>query len=125
MARTPRRRKMTPAPVTEAEDYSTGETTPVTNWPTVQQPLARLDAPPVVAPPAVAPDPDFLRQSAEPMTSEEQGAWLTKVGREFWKAGASHVRYSVHPDRPNLRLVEGWREHPGKEGAPRWQLTDG
>lgn len=70
------------------------------------------------------PVPDFLRQSAEEMTTEQQGAWLSVVGREFQRKGAKHLRYSVDPER-GIRLVEGWYEHPGSEGEPRWQEVAG
>lgn len=70
-------------------------------------------------------EPDFIRQSAEDMTDVEQGAWFTQAGREFYEAGAKHVRYSVHPRKKNLRLVEGWIAVPANEGDPRWQEADG
>lgn len=68
---------------------------------------------------------DFVAQSAKPMTGPEREAWLTDVKREMKHRGATHFRFSTHPDIPHLHLVEGWRSTPANEGDPRWALASG
>lgn len=70
-------------------------------------------------------EPDYIRQSGDVMDQDQQSAWFEEARAEAEDEGAKHLRYSVHPDIPNLRLVEGWSIRPGNEGDPRWQLTAG
>jgi hypothetical protein len=70
-------------------------------------------------------EPDYIRQSGDPMTEGEQVSWFQEARAEAEAEGAMHLRYSVHPEIPNLRLVEGWKDRPSNEGEPRWQLQAG
>lgn len=68
-------------------------------------------------------EPDFIAQNGEPMTRDERLDWIRARIND---AGAPRlVRASVHPDMPNLTLVEAWNEPPPnyEQGEPRWQLT--
>lgn len=70
-------------------------------------------------------EPEYLRQSGDPMSDGEQVSWFQEARAEAEAEGVTHLRYSVHPEIPNLRLVEGWSTRPANEGEPRWQLTAG
>lgn len=70
-------------------------------------------------------DPDYLRQSGDPMTDDQQVAWFQAAKSEAEGEGVKHLRYSVHPTIPNLRIVEGWAVRPANEGDPRWQFQAG
>lgn len=70
-------------------------------------------------------EPEYLAQSGEPLTDAEQSAWFQRRRQEAEAEGATHLRYSVHPEIPNLRLIEGWAARPANEGEPRWQLQAG
>lgn len=72
-----------------------------------------------------AAEPEYLRQSGDPMTEAGQTAWFQGARQEAEAEGVTHLRYSVHPYIPNLRLVEGWAERPANERVPRWQFQAG
>jgi hypothetical protein len=74
-------------------------------------------------------EPIYVRQAAESMSIPERRAWLTEAGKEAAAKGATFCRYSMHPDIPDLVMVEGWSASvsevmaAGGQGEPRWALT--
>lgn len=68
-------------------------------------------------------EPDYLAQTAEPMDDTERRAWIRARADDAHAAGAVQCRVSMHPDIPNLLLMEGWNERPDSEGEPRWQFA--
>ena len=70
------------------------------------------------------PDPDFLFQTEEPMNDVEHHAWVSRCLREVRDRGATFFRVSQHDERPNLVLIECWRDEPEDKGAPRFRRKD-
>jgi hypothetical protein len=74
-------------------------------------------------------EPDFLAQNGDCESSAAMFAWFKKQRENAEAKGATHHRYSVHPEQRSLILYEGWREPPWNddgllmEGAPRWQIS--
>lgn len=68
-------------------------------------------------------EPDFIFQTAEPMTSEQRMEWLLLHSREANEDGATFHRATIHPDIPHLTLLESWKVHPDDQGEPRFALT--
>lgn len=68
-------------------------------------------------------EPDFISQTAEPMSSQERKEWAELQGREAIAKGATWHRWSQHPNDKNLLLYEGWKVRPEDEGEPRFQLV--
>jgi hypothetical protein len=68
-------------------------------------------------------EPDFLSQTAEPMTPAERSMWFQARAREARASGAAHMRATVHPDDENLLLFEAWKVRPDDEGEPRFQFS--
>lgn len=68
-------------------------------------------------------DPDFIAQTAEPMTADEARVWYVSSAEAMRQQGAPWFRYSWDDRSGQLRLVEGWKERPEHQGEPRWQLT--
>jgi hypothetical protein len=66
-------------------------------------------------------EPDFVSQTAEPLTPEQGGNWCRQRAREAERKGAAHHRFTFHPDR-RILLYEGWKVRPDDEGEPRFQL---
>jgi hypothetical protein len=68
-------------------------------------------------------EPNFIAQTAEPAPPDERMVWI-KAQIEFGRvAGATFFRASVHPEIPDLTLVEGWIEQPEDQGEPRFQMV--
>ena len=66
--------------------------------------------------------PDYIAQTAEPMTQDERFEWMRARTKEATAEGMTHGRFTLHPTIPNLLLVEAWKERPADEGEPRWQM---
>lgn len=67
-------------------------------------------------------EPDFLYQTSEPMTEQGRLEWSRNMAMDAFRLGGHHARVSVHPEIPDLLLVEAWKEAPEDMGEPRWQL---
>ena len=68
-------------------------------------------------------DPDFVAQTAEPMTRDERLAWFQERNREFKERGATWAQYSVDDaDNPKIALFEGWLVRPKEQPAPHFQM---
>ena len=68
--------------------------------------------------------PDFVAQSAEPMTGKERRAWFDCRAIEMRDRGASWLQFSVDgPEAPTITLAEGWKERPPIQPAPHFQMT--
>lgn len=68
-------------------------------------------------------EPDFIAQCGEPMTPEERMSWLKKRANEANAKGATFHRASIHPEQPDLTLLESWKVAPEDQGKPRWQMV--
>ena len=69
-------------------------------------------------------DPDFVAQTAEPMTGDERRAWFQERAREFRDSGAAWMQQSVDDTRdPMTSLAEGWLVRPKVQPAPYFQRT--
>ena len=68
-------------------------------------------------------EPDFLSQTAEPMTPEQRQEWFRFEAFQAAENGATFHRYSVHPENLELLLYEGWKVRPDNQGEPPWQLV--
>lgn len=68
-------------------------------------------------------EPDFLSQTAEPMTSERRREWYRARAREAESQGAVWHRFSYHPEQTDILLYEGWKVRPDDEGEPRFQFA--
>lgn len=69
-------------------------------------------------------EPEFLAQTAEPMTGVERQAWFRARAVEANERGLYWARYSVDDaDDPKITLIECWRECPDDHGEPRFQLV--
>ena len=69
-------------------------------------------------------EPFYIAQTAEPHVAGGRMVWFEERAAEAKAQGAQLCRFTVHPDNPDLLLVEGWREkHVPDRGDPRWQLT--
>lgn len=67
-------------------------------------------------------EPDYLAQTGEHKTPQEQREWIKQRGNEAKQQGCVHARYSWS-DAHGLLLFEGWKAPPDDEGEPRFQLT--
>lgn len=54
--------------------------------------------------------PDFIAQTAEPMSDEDARRWYSDRTQYFKDAGCKTFRASAHPSYSNFRLLEGWEE---------------
>lgn len=71
-------------------------------------------------------EPDYLAQTAEPMTPDERREWFRSRAREAGAQGCVHGRMSVDDaENPTMALVEAWKVRPSDEGEPRWQMVEG
>lgn len=68
-------------------------------------------------------EPDFISQTAEPMTTEQQRDWFQTQAAEAARNGATFHRFSHYPSDARLLLYEGWKQAPKDQGEPRFQLT--
>ena len=68
-------------------------------------------------------EPDFISQTAEPMTPEQRQEWFRWRVTEAENEGATFHRYSHHPGNPDILLHEGWKVRPDDQGEPRFQFT--
>jgi hypothetical protein len=68
-------------------------------------------------------EPDFVFQTAEPMTQEQRMEWLRLHSGEANDEGATFHRASVHPEIEHLTLLESWKVRPEDQGEPRWGLV--
>jgi hypothetical protein len=74
-------------------------------------------------------EPDFLAQNGDCKSSTEMLAWFRERRAAAEAKGATHHRFSTHPEHKTWQLYEGWRQAPFNddgilmEGAPRWQLS--
>ena len=68
--------------------------------------------------------PDFIAQSAEPMTPDERRAWFRDRYVEFRQKGATWMQQAVEPSNdPMIVLAEGWRVRPKVQPEPHFQMT--
>jgi hypothetical protein len=68
-------------------------------------------------------EPDFISQTAEPMSKVERRKWAIERAAEFFNQGATHYRLTSHETIPNLLLLEGWKVRPEDEGEPHFQFA--
>lgn len=70
-------------------------------------------------------NPDFMMQTAEPMSRDDRAEWVRKGFEDLHKKGARDMQVSIHPVIPNLVLIEAWKIPivSGKYPAPYFQLT--
>lgn len=68
-------------------------------------------------------EPYYLAQTAEPMDDQQRWAWYEDHARRAEAAGCTWRRYTIHPDRPELVLIEAWTARPDNEGEPRFQFA--
>ena len=69
-------------------------------------------------------EPDFVAQSAEPMTLDERRAWFRNRYVEFREKGASWIQQAVDPSfDPMAVLAEGWLVRPKVQPEPHFQMT--
>jgi hypothetical protein len=52
-------------------------------------------------------EPDFISQTAEPMSKSERRRWFEELGGEFSRQGATHFRLTAHETIQNLLFC--WR----------------
>ncbi len=69
-------------------------------------------------------EPNFLSQTAEPMTAAQRRAWCKARAGEADRQGARWHRYS-HDAATGALLYEGWKQRPDAEGDPRFQFVNG
>ena len=63
--------------------------------------------------------PEFVAQSAEPMTDAGRREWFLERAAEFQILGATFFQYSVNDiENPRILLVEGWRGKPPVNSLP-------
>ena len=67
-------------------------------------------------------EPDFIAQTAEPMTPDERRIWVEAQVAAGRADGATFFRASVHPEIAYLTLMEGWAKQPEDQGEQRWQM---
>jgi hypothetical protein len=68
--------------------------------------------------------PDYLAQTAEPMTRDERLAWISARSSEAKAAGCQICRASVHEVYPDLIIFEGWRDRNADQSVtPAWQFA--
>lgn len=68
-------------------------------------------------------EPDFSRQTAEPMTAREGSAWFRKAADSMTACGATWFQFSIDDaDNPKISLIEGWRERPDPQPSPHFHL---
>ena len=75
-------------------------------------------------------EPDFIAQTAELKTPDEQRRWSHFRIKEMHQLGVTFARCSIKTDKtllPNgdridneIILVEGWLEQPADQGEPRF-----
>lgn len=71
---------------------------------------------------AVSEEPEFISQTDEPMTLEEQQIWFRAKADEANARGATFHRFSRWDKvPPAILLHEGWRVRPQDQGEPRFQ----
>lgn len=68
-------------------------------------------------------EPDYLAQTAEPMDHQQRWAWCEDHARRAEEAGCTWRRYTIHQERSELLLMEGWKVRPENEGEPRFQFA--
>lgn len=66
-------------------------------------------------------EPDFIFQTAEPMSDVEHHQFIQACLTEAKTQGGTFFRVTQHEDDANLILVEVWKETPQDQGEPRWQ----
>jgi len=71
-------------------------------------------------------EPLYVAQTGDLRTRQELLQWYRERSEDARReTGCDHFRLSVHPDIPNLALIEGWKGYPENwdYGAPRFALT--
>lgn len=68
-------------------------------------------------------EPDFIAQTAKPMSIMERRKWVFERAAEFYHQGAVHHRLTAHETIPHLLLLEGWKVRPEEEGEPHFQFA--
>ena len=68
--------------------------------------------------------PDFVAQTAEPMTAGERYKWFQVRAEEFRTEGAEWIQMSVDDTlEPLVLLIEGWRNRPMVQPPPHFLMT--
>lgn len=75
-----------------------------------------------MAEPAESPEPTYIAQSFEPMTTTQAQEWFRDRFDEAKERGCAFGRYTHNPKTGGY-LVEGWDTQPADQGEPRWQMT--
>lgn len=68
-------------------------------------------------------EPDFISQTAEPMTPEQRMEWFRWRAADAEEKGATWHRFSSCPEMPEVILHEGWKVRPQDQGEPRFQMV--
>ena len=69
-------------------------------------------------------DPDFVAQTAEPMTADERREWFKVHYAEFREKGATWGQMAVDDTYdPMILLCEGWIVRPNVQPEPHFQMT--
>jgi len=71
-----------------------------------------------------SPEPDIVFQTEEPMNDVQHHEYVQRCLVKARDLGATFFRVTQHEERPNLILVECWKETPANQGEPRWQAKD-
>lgn len=67
--------------------------------------------------------PCFVAQNSIPVERHrERWVWFNDTAAEGRAQGADHFRASIHPEMPDIILLEGWKQRPDDEGEPRFML---
>ena len=68
--------------------------------------------------------PDFVVQSAEPMTKDERWNWFQTCAREMREKKATWLQMSFDPKHdPMITLIEGWLVRPQVQPEPHFQMV--
>ena len=68
--------------------------------------------------------PDFISQTAEPMSKVETYEWFRNCSSRMRNEGATWIQYSMDPNSsPTIYLVEGWKIRPAIQPNPEFQMV--
>ncbi len=65
-------------------------------------------------------EPEFISQTAEPMTPQQKREWCRQQAEDATTKGATWHRWS---EDNNVVLYEGWLVRPVDQGQPRFQYA--
>ena len=65
-------------------------------------------------------EPFYIRETAEPMTVDQQRQWFRAAAAEAQAEGGTFPRFSIHPRDARRLLIEVWKVRPSDQGKQRW-----